>query len=112
MLSRGISRAATAAPRGVRAFAASASQQKVPALADIKPDGVADFKTKQKQFREQLIQAEKRREEGATRPDMVSASVCSVLPIITANSRLHEQSTVPGSLQKQRRRTSPIDRRA
>ncbi|KAH7037176.1 NIPSNAP-domain-containing protein [Microdochium trichocladiopsis] len=63
MLSRGISRAATVAPRGVRAFTATTAQQKLPALADIKHDGVEEFKAKQKEFREHLIKAEQRREE-------------------------------------------------
>ncbi|KXJ93721.1 NIPSNAP family protein [Microdochium bolleyi] len=63
MLARSVSRAAAAAPRGVRAFTTTAAQHKVPALADIKPDGVAEFKAKQKQFRDHLAEVEQRREE-------------------------------------------------
>ena len=65
MFSRQVSRAAArAAPRTpVRAFGSTATQCRAPSLADVTPDRVDQFNTKQRQFREQLIEAQKKREE-------------------------------------------------
>ena len=67
MLSRRLARAATSAatPRlAVRMFSNSsiAASRKTPALADIVPDNVESFNSKQKTFREQLVAAQKERD--------------------------------------------------
>lgn len=67
MLSRRLARAATAAatPRSaLRMFSNSAivASRKTPALADIVPDNVESFNSKQKTFREQLVAAQKERD--------------------------------------------------
>ena len=69
MLSRPVARAASAAtPRSaVRAFTTTRQQQHTPSLGDINPaaDSVQEFTAKQKQFREQLAEAQKKREASA-----------------------------------------------
>ncbi|ROV98711.1 hypothetical protein VMCG_06809 [Cytospora schulzeri] len=67
MLSRQLARAATTAatPRSaVRMFSNSpiAASKKTPALADIVPEDVESFNSKQKTFREQLVAAQKERD--------------------------------------------------
>ena len=65
MLTRQVARAAArATPRSaLRAFSSTATQCKTPALADVTPDQVDTFNTKQKEFRDQLVEAQKKREE-------------------------------------------------
>ena len=48
-----------------RSFAAYAAAQKhkTPSLADIKPDGAAEFNARQKEYREGLIAAQKKKEQ-------------------------------------------------
>lgn len=46
-----------------RSFAAGAALHRVPALADITPDSAATFTRKQKEFREGLIAAQKKKEQ-------------------------------------------------
>lgn len=62
MLTRRIARAAVAAPRSLRAFSSTATVQRSPVLADITPDGVSTFNTRQKEFREHLVKAQRERE--------------------------------------------------
>lgn len=42
---------------------AAAQSQKAPALADIRPDSAAEFNARQKEYREGLITAQKKREQ-------------------------------------------------
>ena len=65
MFSRQVSRAATrAVPRStLRTFASTADRCRAPALADVTPNTVDQFNTKQREFREQLIEAQKKRAE-------------------------------------------------
>ncbi|KAL1613209.1 hypothetical protein SLS60_001441 [Paraconiothyrium brasiliense] len=42
---------------------AAAQSHKAPALADVKPDGAAEFNTRQKEYREGLIAAQKKKEQ-------------------------------------------------
>ncbi|KAI1779210.1 NIPSNAP-domain-containing protein [Hypoxylon cercidicola] len=63
MLTRRIARTAAAAPRSLRAFGTTAAnQQRKPILADITPEGVDSFNSRQKDFREQLAKAQQERE--------------------------------------------------
>lgn len=62
MLTRRIARAAVAAPRSLRAFSSTAAAQRTPILADITPEGVDSFNSRQKEFREQLVKAQQERE--------------------------------------------------
>ncbi|CAJ2504201.1 Uu.00g115950.m01.CDS01 [Anthostomella pinea] len=62
MLTRRIARAATAAPRSLRALSSTAAQQRAPSIADVTPAGVDSFNAKQKEFREQTIRAQQERE--------------------------------------------------
>ncbi|KAI1204894.1 NIPSNAP-domain-containing protein [Annulohypoxylon truncatum] len=62
MFTRRIARAAVVAPRSLRAFSSTAANQRTPILADITPDGVDSFNSKQKDFREQLVKAQQERE--------------------------------------------------
>ncbi|KAH8662413.1 hypothetical protein BX600DRAFT_414503 [Xylariales sp. PMI_506] len=67
MLSRRFARAAAGAagsvPRSLRAFSATAVQQRSPSLSDITPHGVESFNAKQKDYREGLAKIEREREE-------------------------------------------------
>lgn len=63
MLTRSFARAAVAAPRSLRAFSASAAQQKVPSMSDITLDQVESFNAKQKVFREKLVKMQQEKEE-------------------------------------------------
>ncbi|KAK9412966.1 hypothetical protein SUNI508_12161 [Seiridium unicorne] len=63
MLSRSFARAAVAAPRSLRAFSASAAQQKVPSMSDITLDQVEQFNSKQKVFRDHLTKIQREKEE-------------------------------------------------
>ncbi|KAI1379907.1 NIPSNAP-domain-containing protein [Hypoxylon crocopeplum] len=62
MLTRRIARAAVAAPRSLRAFSSTAAAQRTPILADITPEGVDSFNSRQREFREQLVKAQQERE--------------------------------------------------
>ncbi|KAF3069104.1 Protein NipSnap like protein 1 [Daldinia childiae] len=63
MFSRRLVRVATVgAPRSLRAFSSTAASQRTPTLADITPEGVDSFNSKQKEFREQLVKAHQERE--------------------------------------------------
>ena len=65
MLARQVARAAAGAtPRSsLRAFSSTATQCRAPTIADVTPNSVETFNTKQRQFREQLIAAQQQREE-------------------------------------------------
>ncbi|KAK1758037.1 protein NipSnap 1 [Echria macrotheca] len=67
MLSRHAARAATGvSTRGTRAFATSVAARKhVPSLGDIEPEQHDKFNSRQKVFREQLVEAQKQREASA-----------------------------------------------
>ncbi|KAF6803941.1 nipsnap family protein [Colletotrichum musicola] len=69
MLSRRLVRAAGAATlrSALRAFSTTSQQLKVPSMADVSaaPQSVASFNEKSKQFREQLVDQQKRREASA-----------------------------------------------
>ncbi|XDG07515.1 hypothetical protein ABKA04_007130 [Annulohypoxylon sp. FPYF3050] len=62
MFTRRIARAAVVAPRSLRAFSSTAANQRTPILADITPEGVDSFNSRQKDFREQLVKAQQERE--------------------------------------------------
>ncbi|OTA62632.1 NIPSNAP-domain-containing protein [Hypoxylon sp. EC38] len=62
MLTRPIVRAAVLAPRSLRAFSSTAATQRTPTLAEITPEGVDSFNARQKEFREQLVKAQRERE--------------------------------------------------
>ncbi|KAI1155437.1 NIPSNAP family protein [Nemania diffusa] len=62
MLSRGITRAAAPMPRFLRAFSSTVTQQRTPSLADVSPNGVESFNSRQKEFRENLVKAQQERE--------------------------------------------------
>ncbi|CAI6336813.1 unnamed protein product [Periconia digitata] len=53
----------TTAARSFAALAASRNPVRTPALADVKPDGAAEFNQRQKEFREGLITAQKKKEQ-------------------------------------------------
>ena len=55
----------TAAAVNSRCFTAyaAAQSQKAPALANVRPDGAAEFNARQKEYRESLIAAQKEREQ-------------------------------------------------
>lgn len=48
--------------RSFTAYAAAQSH-KTPALADVKPDGAAEFNARQKEYREGLIAAQRKKEQ-------------------------------------------------
>ncbi|KAG9259017.1 NIPSNAP-domain-containing protein [Emericellopsis atlantica] len=81
MLSRSVTRLASAAPRsGVRALSSTALQQSAtPSMGDISPSRttVDEFNRKQQQFREQLIKAQKEREARALARQEPAASTSS-----------------------------------
>ncbi|KAI0003970.1 NIPSNAP-domain-containing protein [Xylariaceae sp. FL0662B] len=62
MLTRRFARVAVAAPRSLRAFSSTATPQRTPSVADITPEGVDSFNARQKEFREQLVKAQRERE--------------------------------------------------
>ncbi|OTA97569.1 hypothetical protein M434DRAFT_7788 [Hypoxylon sp. CO27-5] len=62
MLTRPIVRAAVLAPRSLRAFSSTAATRRTPTLAEITPEGVDSFNARQKEFREQLVKAQRERE--------------------------------------------------
>ncbi|KAI0119858.1 NIPSNAP-domain-containing protein [Daldinia grandis] len=63
MFSRSLVRVVAAgSPRSLRAFSSTAASQRTPTLADITPEGVDSFNSKQKEFREQLVKAHQERE--------------------------------------------------
>lgn len=51
------------ATRSFAAFAATQNPVRAPSLADVKPDGAAEFNQRQKEFREGLIAAQKKKEQ-------------------------------------------------
>lgn len=86
MLSRRFARVATAtftprstvaAVRGLSSSASVYSKQSTPALADIHPENHEAFNSKQKQFREQMVAAQKEREASALRAHMSPSSSSS-----------------------------------
>lgn len=82
MLSRRVARAVTAVPGrlpAVRAFTASAAQSKrqTPSLCDIEPEQHERFNSRQKAFREQLVEAQKQRDASALSPSSTSSYIRS-----------------------------------
>ncbi|KAI2611874.1 NIPSNAP-domain-containing protein [Hypoxylon sp. NC1633] len=77
MLTRRIARAAASAPRSMRAFSSTAATQRTPILADIKPEGVDSFNSKQKEFREQLVKAQQEREASKFNPRLSTSNESS-----------------------------------
>ncbi|RYP67911.1 hypothetical protein DL769_005647 [Monosporascus sp. CRB-8-3] len=64
MLTRQVVRtAARTTSRSMRPFSSTAAQYRTPSLADVTPDYVETFNAKQKQFREQLAEAQRQKEE-------------------------------------------------
>ncbi|KAL7620891.1 hypothetical protein AAE478_008201 [Parahypoxylon ruwenzoriense] len=82
MLTKRIARAAAAAPRSLRAFSSTAANQRTPILADITPEGVDSFNARQKEFREQLVRAQREREASRfntkSSPDTTFSSTCEI----------------------------------
>ncbi|KAJ8124626.1 hypothetical protein O1611_g9014 [Lasiodiplodia mahajangana] len=62
MIARGIARVAAPIPRSLRVFSSTAVQQRTPSIADVSPNGVESFNSRQKEFRENLVKAQKERE--------------------------------------------------
>ncbi|KAI0172591.1 NIPSNAP-domain-containing protein [Hypoxylon sp. FL1284] len=90
MLTRRLARAAVAAPRSlgaVRAFGSTAANQSKPTLADITPEGVDSFNSRQKDFREQLAKAQQDRE--ASRFNRKSSSPAAETPQGSGSSGTH-----------------------
>lgn len=76
----------------VRLFSSSTAHHRAPSIRDITPDNAAQFNARQKEFRENLEAARKRREEQESQS--VNASTSPSTPV-TPRDRLREFSTAP-----------------
>ena len=64
----------TASSRAFAALAAAQSPARAPALADIKPEGASKFNERQKEFRDGLVSAQKKKEQQESQSYSLSAS--------------------------------------
>ncbi|KAF2679503.1 NIPSNAP-domain-containing protein [Lentithecium fluviatile CBS 122367] len=91
--------------RSFSAIAAAQGPARAPALADVKPDGAAAFSEKQKEFREGLIAAQKKKEQqdsqsyssghlstsGASAGTVMGKSLESLTSAVAGDARAREQ---------------------
>jgi hypothetical protein len=76
----------------VRPFSSSTAHHRPPSIRDITPDNTAQFNARQKEFRENLEAARKRREEQESQSINVSISSST---LAAPRDRLRESSTAP-----------------
>ncbi|KAL1987704.1 hypothetical protein VTN96DRAFT_2544 [Rasamsonia emersonii] len=84
----------------VRLFSSSTAHHRAPSIRDITPDNAAQFNARQKEFRENLEAARKRREEQESQS--VNASTSPSTPV-TPRDRLRDQQEADAASQSQKR---------
>ncbi|GAT28207.1 NIPSNAP family protein [Aspergillus luchuensis] len=77
----------------VRPFSSTATASRAPSIRDITPDSAAEFNARQKEFRENLEVARKKREQQESQS--VDASGSTSAPSPASRDRLREYATAP-----------------
>ncbi|GKZ31264.1 nipsnap [Aspergillus brasiliensis] len=77
----------------VRPFSSTATASRAPSIRDLTPDSAAEFSARQKEFRENLEVARKKREQQESQS--VDASGSTSAPSPTSRDRLREYATAP-----------------
>jgi hypothetical protein len=104
MFARRLVRSPSSLSSSIRAFSASPSVFRSPALADITPEGVTSFDAKQKEFRERLVEQSRKKETSQSTVPISSSSANPPTPtapsVSTASMSSDTASRGLGSLSK------------